>query len=358
MNTDSAASDAVIDYPARDMTITVGAGITFGELSALLNKENQQLPVDVASDDITIRQMVDHDICGPRQYGYGTLRDYVIGLTAVDGQGRTFHSGGRVVKNVAGYDLCRLLTGAQGQLGTITEVTFKLRPLPPGTCLMACGFRNLRELESALDRLNVSSTTPVILDVISRYAAENLLGDSMPELVASDRCANSAAILIVGFEGPDSALTWQSAALKDELHGTAEWVHKTHDSLASAVYCRTLQKAALPAESSVWHARLSTLPSRVSSAIKVLHDCGCDVFGRAGNGILYVRPSSHRIVTDAPDEKQGFTTLLSLTSEGTGATGTGAVQMLKSSSARSTLPSPAVQKYSDQLRSLLGTSAK
>ncbi len=358
MNTDSAASSAVIDYPARDMTITVGAGITFGELSALLNKENQQLPVDVASDEITIQQMVDQDLCGPRQYGYGTLRDYVIGLTAVDGQGRTFHSGGRVVKNVAGYDLCRLLTGAQGQLGTITEVTFKLRPLPVGTCLMACGFRNLRELESALDRLNVSSTTPVILDVVSRYAAESLLKDSMPELLASDRCANSAAILVVGFEGPDSALTWQSTAFKDELHGTAEWVHKAHSSLASATFCRTLQKAARPSEDCAWHARLSTLPSRISSAIKVLHDCGCDIFGRAGNGILYVRPSSHQIVTDTPDEKRAFTTLMSLTSEGTGADGTGAVQMLKSSSARSTLPSSAVQSYSDQLRSLLGTAVR
>lgn len=350
MNAELSAS--VIDYPARDMTITVGAGMTFGDMSAILLKENQQLPIDVADDQISIKTMVDQDIAGPRQFGHGTLRDYVIGLTAIDGQGRTFHSGGRVVKNVAGYDLCRLLTGAQGQLGTITEVTFKLRPLPPDTGLVACGFRNLRDMESALDRLNVSSTTPVILDVISRYAAESLLAESIPELVRSSRCADSAGILIAGFEGPKAALEWQTSALQDELHGTADWTHPAKLANASFLYCRTLQKASTPSEATAWQARLTTLPSRVTSSIKVLHDCGCDVFGRAGNGVLYVRPSSHRIVGEPPVEQKGFETLQSLTSDGQGS-----VQVLKATAARSSLSSAAVQKYTDQLRALLGSAA-
>src|SRR5690606_40405915 len=66
---------------------------------------------------------------GPGRYGYGTFRDYVIGISAVDGQGRLFSAGGRVVKNVAGYDLCKLLGGSQGALAVITQVTLKLRPL-------------------------------------------------------------------------------------------------------------------------------------------------------------------------------------------------------------------------------------
>ncbi len=350
MNAELSAS--VIDYPARDMTITVGAGMTFGDIAAILLKENQQLPIDVADDQTTIQTMVDQDVAGPRQFGHGTLRDYVIGLTAVDGQGRTFHSGGRVVKNVAGYDLCRLLTGARGQLGRITEVTFKLRPLPPETCLVACGFRSLRDIESALDRLNVSSTTPVILDIISRYASESLLADSMPELAGTSRCADSAGILIVGFEGPKAALDWQTAALQDELHGTADWIQPAKLANASGVYCRTLQKASAPSESTAWQARLTTLPSRVTSSIKVLHDTGCDVFGRAGNGVLFVRPSSHRIISDPPNEQKGFETLQSLTSDGLGA-----VQALKATAARSNLSSAAVQKYTDQLRALLGSAA-
>ena len=67
---------------------------------------------------------------GPRRFGCGTFRDYVIGLTAVTADGRVFHSGGRVVKNVAGYDLCKLLVGSLGTLAVVTQLTLKLKPLP------------------------------------------------------------------------------------------------------------------------------------------------------------------------------------------------------------------------------------
>ena len=71
---------------------------------------------------------------GPRRFGFGTMRDYVIGIHAVDGRGMAFKGGGRVVKNVAGYDFCKLLTGSLGTLGVITQVTLKIRPLPDQVC--------------------------------------------------------------------------------------------------------------------------------------------------------------------------------------------------------------------------------
>ena len=76
-------SSDVIDYPARDMTITVGAAMTVGQLQDVLRHENQQLPIDSANDEMTIGDLVAFDISGPRQYGYGTLRDYVIGMSAL-----------------------------------------------------------------------------------------------------------------------------------------------------------------------------------------------------------------------------------------------------------------------------------
>src|SRR5207248_8436268 len=103
----TAALNQVIDYPARDLTITVEAGITMQKLQETLAAENQWLPIDVPPQ-ATIGGAIACDVSGSRRYGYGTLRDYVIGITVVNDRGEETHAGGRVVKNVAGYDFMKL----------------------------------------------------------------------------------------------------------------------------------------------------------------------------------------------------------------------------------------------------------
>jgi glycolate oxidase FAD binding subunit len=343
-------SSDVVDYPARDMTITVGAGMSVGTLQTLLAKENQQLPIDVADDAITLGQIVADDISGPRQFGYGTLRDYVIGIEAVDGAGRIFHAGGRVVKNVAGYDLCRLLVGSRGQLGTITQLTFKLKPLPTYQSLVIAGFRSFRDLDAALERLNLTATTPIILDVISRHASLRLLETAVPDLAGTTRCSDAASLLVIGFEGPPQACDWQHSILKDELKPTAAWTHLSESADAFTRYCQAAQRAALPTPDDAWMARLATLPSRVVSAMTVLQDAGCDVFGRAGNGILHVRPPVNSSMEKrAVEESVGLGHLQSLVSDGIGS-----VAVLKSVQGKSTVSSHEVQAISRRLRELLG----
>jgi len=345
-----AVSSTVTDYPARDMTITVGAGISVGELRQLLRTENQQLPIDVADDATTLGELVSHDISGPRQFGYGTLRDYVIGIEAVDGQGRTFHAGGRVVKNVAGYDLCRLLVGSRGQLGTLTQLTFKLKPLPVQQAVVVVGFRSLRDLEAALERLNLTATTPLILDVMSRFATESLLKDAVSELSGTSQFSDSAAVLLAGFEGPPLACQWQTTTLTEELQGSAAWTQAASDLTAFETYCRVAQQASIPTEHDPWMARLMTLPSRVVSAMTVLQDAGCDVFGRAGNGVLLVRPSRNSLNENRrADEPTAMRQLQSLVADGVGS-----VEVLKAAASRSTTSVPAVQAISEKLRALLG----
>ncbi|HMF29654.1 MAG TPA: FAD-binding oxidoreductase, partial [Candidatus Cybelea sp.] len=115
---DMSALSRVIDFPARDMTITVQAGIRIKELNELVAREKLQLPIDVPQcDRATLGGILAANVSGPRRYGYGTLRDYVIGISALNDEGREFKAGGRVVKNVAGYDLCKLLVGSLGTLG-------------------------------------------------------------------------------------------------------------------------------------------------------------------------------------------------------------------------------------------------
>jgi glycolate oxidase FAD binding subunit len=198
--------DRVIDYPARDMTITVQAGITVARLRDVLRAEGQQLPVDVPLPDrATLGGAVAANASGPRRFGHGTLRDYVIGITVVNDRGEEVKGGGRVVKNVAGYDLMKLYTGSLGTLGVITQLTFKVKPLPESVAavVMPCP---PELLETVLNRvLPATATRPTMIGVANQPAA-SLLG------------SNAAGhLLVVGYEEKATTVAWQVHRLAQEL---------------------------------------------------------------------------------------------------------------------------------------------
>ncbi len=205
----------VIDYPARDMTITVQAGITLARLQEILRKENQQLPVDVPSpEQATLGGALAVNSSGPRRYGQGTLRDYLIGMSAVNDEGQEIKAGGRVVKNVAGYDLCKLFIGSFGTLGILTQATLKLRPLPEdrSAVLVPCAAENVG---SVLEQLHRSRTRPIAIDLLNRTAidrANRLQPDSLPE---------APAVVAVIFEEKAETVRWQVRQLRDELGSVA-----------------------------------------------------------------------------------------------------------------------------------------
>ena len=216
----------VIDYPARDMTITVQAGITLAELQSLLQKENQRLPVDVpAPDRATLGGALATNASGPRRYGFGTLRDYVIGISTVNDEGHEVKAGGRVVKNVAGYDLCKLHIGALGTLGIISQVTLKLRPLAEETALIT--FRcEAGQLAPLLDQLHATRTRPVAVDVLNARAAQALWGlqiaDCRLQIVKSNLQSaicnlQSEWVVVVGFEESGEAVRWQVQQIIKEV---------------------------------------------------------------------------------------------------------------------------------------------
>lgn len=203
---DLRALDHVIDYPARDMTITVQAGITTAKLQAILAAENQQLPVDVPMpEQATLGGAIAVNASGPRRYGYGTLRDYVIGISFINGEGQEVKAGGRVVKNVAGYDLMKLHIGALGTLGIVTQVTLKLRPLPEDQGIIWCECED-QELDSVLEMLHRSRTRPVLIELLDPATVRTRL----------DRNA-SKWIVFVGFDGNREAVAWQMEQFKTEL---------------------------------------------------------------------------------------------------------------------------------------------
>jgi len=201
----------VLDYPARDMTITVQTGITVARLQTLLAGENQRLPIDVPhAEEATLGGVLAANVSGPRRLGFGTWRDYVIGISTVNDEGQETKAGGRVVKNVAGYDLCKLHTGALGTLGIISQVTLKLRPLPEGTALITFGCETAA-LDRLLDQLHTTRTRPICLDVLNQPAIRALARETRLNL------PETPWVIVVGFEDTSDAVGWQVRQLLQEL---------------------------------------------------------------------------------------------------------------------------------------------
>ena len=119
----------VLEHAAGDLVARVQAGARMGDVAAVLAQAGQEIALDVPGD-ATVGGVVASGLAGPRRLRYGTPRDLLIGITIVRADGTVAKSGGKVVKNVAGYDLGKLFAGSAGTLGLITEATFRLHPLP------------------------------------------------------------------------------------------------------------------------------------------------------------------------------------------------------------------------------------
>ncbi len=127
---DTAALTGVTEHAHGDLVVTVGAGTALADLQGALGQHAQQLLVDDMTGSSTVGGAIATAMSGPRRPGLGTPRDLLIGLTMVRADGTVAKSGGKVVKNVAGYDLGKLLVGSFGTLAVVTEATFRLHPVP------------------------------------------------------------------------------------------------------------------------------------------------------------------------------------------------------------------------------------
>ncbi len=165
----------IIEYSPPDLTVTVQAGLTLEELNNRTRQERQWLPLDPpGAQSASLGAIAACAQSGPLRLGFGTPRDYVIGLSLAHIDGRRSKAGGRVAKNVAGYDMNKLYVGSFGTLAVLTEITFKLRPLPERFATVLITSLPTRSLAASARRVLDSALLPASIFVTKRAPAEML----------------------------------------------------------------------------------------------------------------------------------------------------------------------------------------
>lgn len=278
----------IVDYTPRDMTIIVESGIRMAALADLLATENQQLPIDVPrATDATLGGVVATNWFGPRRLGYGTMRDYVIGINAVDGRGVAFKGGGRVVKNVAGYDFCKLLTGSLGTLGVITQLALKLKPLPDSTATITATCGDFAIAEAILERLVQLNATPTAIDL--------LIGDAWTKEALPGHTP-AAVTLVVRVEGTEIESKWLADHVQYEFwQGGAIGAHLLPAADAERLHTYQTEfsdrSATAGRDESPLVVKIAVPPSAVVPTIRELldHDPACTIQSHAASGIILAR---------------------------------------------------------------------
>jgi glycolate oxidase FAD binding subunit len=180
-----AGLSGIVDYVPGDLTLTARAGTTLAEIERATAAEGQWLTLDPFGEpDGTLGATVATASAGPLAHLFGTPRDLVLGLEFVDGRAALVRGGGRVVKNVAGFDLVRLLVGSWGTLGAITEVSVRLRALPEVQATVALPLRAGASLASAAAALRAVPLAAYAIEALGGRAARAIgLGDGDALLV-------------------------------------------------------------------------------------------------------------------------------------------------------------------------------
>jgi glycolate oxidase FAD binding subunit len=264
----------VVDYPVDDLTLTVEAGMTIGAIQALLAPNRQRLAIDAPMPDrATIGGVIATQFAGPRRLGWGRPRDQIIGVHFVAADGRAIKGGGQVVKNAAGYDFPRLLTGSMGTLGVITSVALKVRPMTEATAVAWIGIDDPAQVAERLDALAKSRVRPSAVELLNGPAARAVGGEGLS--------GGHAWVVAVGFEDNATSVQWQVRQLREEIGAEFEVVEGER---AEAVWA-ALRDHPETAEGAIGLVA-NVRPSRVAEFVQGLEPRIGSVQAHAGNGIV------------------------------------------------------------------------
>lgn len=258
----------LIEHAVGDLTVTVEAGMKFAEVQNILAAAHQFIAIDPAyPEDATIGGIIATADAGSWRQRYGGVRDMILGLTFIRADGEIAKAGGRVVKNVAGYDLMKLFTGSYGTLGIISQVTLRVYPLPKASATVVLT-GDKEKIATASKTLLASALTPTAIDLISPQLVSQLgIGEGMG--------------LIVRFQSVAESIQQQSARLREiGEHLSLHCLTYSDDGEAS-LWKNLQQNLWLPTPSSDIICKIGVKPSE---AVALLGD---EIASQAAMGVIH-----------------------------------------------------------------------
>ena len=270
-----AAIDALVDHQPANMTVTAQAGMSVAGLQAAVAESGQWLPVEPPLPAATsVGGLISADLSGPSRFSQGTVRDLLIGITVARADGTIVKSGGRVVKNVAGYDLAKLYCGALGTLGVIVEATFKLRALPAALAVGRVACRGMAEAGELLEGIRNAPLEPRLIELLTQIPT-----------------AGGDCIVVVGLGGSEEEVAHQGGTLRALAHGKMIEERVGEDA---ATALAELRDANVRGEGFL-KLKANLLPTGIAAFVAALEDISAEhgltmaVQAHAGNGIVRVR---------------------------------------------------------------------
>jgi glycolate oxidase FAD binding subunit len=289
---DLSALDAVNSYEPNELIVTLQAGAPLADVMSLIDSKNQQFafePVDTApllgtGGLGTIGGMIGAGLAGPRRVKAGGARDHLLGAHAVSGFGDSFKTGGKVVKNVTGYDLCKLLAGSWGTLAVMTEVTLKVMPKPEGERTLV--LRGLDDL-AANQAMTMALGSPFDVSGAAHVPASALRAD----VKGLDRLGSPReAITLLRLEGTMASATHRAAALAGVLKGFGN-AQVVEDAESAEIWSsvRNVQPLAAKGPLGAWPVWRIVCPPASGGALgQVLaRQSGGDVIYDWGGGLIW-----------------------------------------------------------------------
>lgn len=222
---DLSGLNRILDFQPSDLTVSVEAGVTIAQLDAALDQDGKHVPMSAPlTQRATVGGTLATGLSGPLRSAYGLPRDWLIGVTVVGADGVQTKAGGRVVKNVTGYDLNRLYTGSLGTLAVITDATFKLAPAPTEWAVISAAFGDAEAAAGAAENLQSRHFAPLGMHLLTHNAARRVA----PAL-------NGDAIAVAVQGGRPTSMTRRVNDTVALWNPVADTIHVARDAEATAL---------------------------------------------------------------------------------------------------------------------------
>jgi len=321
---DLSALSGITLYEPEELVLAARVGTLLLEIEETLAERNQQLafePPDLGpllgnkADDGSIGGVLACNLSGPRRLKSGAARDHFLGVHAISGRGEIFKSGGRVVKNVTGYDLCKLLAGSHGTLAVMTEVTLKVMPRPEKTrTVIVFG----QDANQALAVMTEALASPFDVSGAAYLPAPVAAGSTVSYVAGAG--ASGQSVTALRLEGPGPSVTFRCEALRGDL--TAYGAHEELRGRNSALFWREIRDVEPfvgSPERPVW--RLSVPPRSAPQVIAGIVDSEeHHYYYDWGGGLIWLAPpprpdASQSTIRAALTESGGHATLIRASDE-------------------------------------------